>query len=322
MKLKNIFKMSQNFLTFNFLHPIVISEITSFSSKIPGKNLLKSITKDFVLENSHKNKQVFLSRFHPESLQFKNFAGQWSSDTETRKFKRIKYYLNIFDDIDVNIQDRFRTAALYSAAYYRSAKLVKLLLERDDIDVNVQGTGGETALHEAVRKGLNKIVKMLLDANNINVNLPDNYGRTALYWASVKRNPEIVKMLLERDDIDVNVQNNKGLTALHEASWHGSKEIVRMLLGTSSMLRRLTPASTLRSRKVDGIDVNIQDKNGRTALHDASEQGHKEIVEMLLQVEDIDVMIMDDGGFFAAMIASGEGHDEIAQILETHVENN
>jgi ankyrin repeat protein len=64
-----------------------------------------------------------------------------------------------------------------------------------------------------------------------------------------------------------------------------------------------------------GIDVNQQDEDGYTALIWASERGHKEIVQMLLQHKNIDLNQKGEYGKTALMLASINGHKEIVEML-------
>ena len=63
-----------------------------------------------------------------------------------------------------------------------------------------------------------------------------------------------------------------------------------------------------------GADINAQDESYRTALYIALEEGYKEIVQMLL---DKGADINTQGGFYgtALRIASLNGHKEIVQML-------
>ena len=65
----------------------------------------------------------------------------------------------------------------------------------------------------------------------------------------------------------------------------------------------------------EDIDVNIADRDGITALYKASSRGHKEVVQLLLQKEDIDVNIADYGGSTALHMASRNGRAEVVQLL-------
>ena len=67
---------------------------------------------------------------------------------------------------------------------------------------------------------------------------------------------------------------------------------------------------------VPGINVNLHDNNGWTALLLASGKGHTKIVQELLAVPGIDVNIKyTNGGWSALMLAANEGHPDIVNIL-------
>ena len=60
-----------------------------------------------------------------------------------------------------------------------------------------------------------------------------------------------------------------------------------------------------------GIDVNIVDKKGRSALHEAASDNNIEALEQLLDVSSIDVNIVDNDGQNAvhrAVIEATFGH--------------
>ena len=69
-----------------------------------------------------------------------------------------------------------------------------------------------------------------------------------------------------------------------------------------------------RQLEQDGIDVNAKNSEGYTALILASSNGHKEIVEMLLE-KGADVNAKDSDGWTALMWASRNGHTETVTIL-------
>ena len=67
-----------------------------------------------------------------------------------------------------------------------------------------------------------------------------------------------------------------------------------------------------------GLNVNQQDKDGLTALHGASENGHVGVVKVLLAHPLIDVKEMSKDGFTALHIASQKGHVEVVKVLIPH----
>jgi hypothetical protein len=102
----------------------------------------------------------------------------------------------------------------------------------------------------------------------------------------------LLKYFIQDEGANLNT-NNQFLVI---ASANGHKEIVAFLLEK-------------------GIDVNQQDKDGFTALMEASWKGHKEIVQMLMQDKRIEINKQDKNGWTALIMASENGHKEIVQML-------
>jgi ankyrin repeat protein len=63
-----------------------------------------------------------------------------------------------------------------------------------------------------------------------------------------------------------------------------------------------------------GIDINQTDEDGRNALHWASANGHKEIVQLLIE-KGIDINQTDEDGENALHLATSNGHKEIVQLI-------
>jgi ankyrin repeat protein len=78
----------------------------------------------------------------------------------------------------------------------------------------------------------------------------------------------------------------------------------------------------IRERKLDkvkaflgrGIDINAKDTRNRTALHDAAEEGHKKLVELLL-AHGADLNASTSYDRTAAELAMSRGHTEIVKLL-------
>ena len=69
---------------------------------------------------------------------------------------------------------------------------------------------------------------------------------------------------------------------------------------------------------VKGTDLNTRDRNGRTALHDAAQYGHKEIIEMLIaKGEDVNAK-EDRDGRTPLDLAIRKKQSETAALLRTH----
>lgn len=98
---------------------------------------------------------------------------------------------------------------------------------------------------------------------------------------------------------------HSGSTALIAASYEGCIEVVRALL------------------KQEGVDVNIRDNDGETALIWASAKGtkgHLKVVTALLKHDGVDVNIQNIGGWTALIDASYYGHVEVVRALLKHID--
>jgi hypothetical protein len=150
---------------------------------------------------------------------------------------------------------------------------------------------------------------------------------TCLFTACIFGFTEVVERLSQISPSAVKRINAKGATSLHLASQFGHLDIVRTLLnggaeidakdeGMETALIRACSAgqdnivSLLLQR---GADRKSEGKRYGTALQAASLQGHKSIVERLLEGVDIDA----EGGQFgtALQAASLRGHNGVVQVL-------
>ena len=67
----------------------------------------------------------------------------------------------------------------------------------------------------------------------------------------------------------------------------------------------------------DGVDKNIQDKDGKTPLHMAVELENKNIVELLLE-NSADVHKVDSGNRTPLQIARKKRNQEISNLLQQY----
>lgn len=194
---------------------------------------------------------------------------------------------------DVNKKDiTGRTALIQYSLAYQSQNIVKFLLE-NGADVNAQDNEGTTTLMFAVKDYNIEIVNMCLSAN-ANIHIKNKEGKTALFYTLLyfyaidygknmtynmfgKINADISEFitgnrkkeqaeatknvikfakLLTDNGEDINSQDNKGNTLLMYAVTFKYKPLVNEIL-------KLNP------------DVNIKNKEGKTANDIAKEYGYK-----------------------------------------------
>ncbi|KAH9503362.1 Ankyrin repeat and sterile alpha motif domain-containing protein 1B [Bulinus truncatus] len=113
---------------------------------------------------------------------------------------------------------------------------------------------------------LSTLSKSLLSLKNANVNCADGSGETPLHLAALNGHKEIVSMLLECD-ASPTILDTQDCSPLHLAAWNGHTEICSQLLQAPN-------GHTL---------INLQTREGNTALHFAAQHGHSHTLLYLLQ---------------------------------------
>ena len=97
-----------------------------------------------------------------------------------------------------------------------------------------------------------------------------------------------------------------GRTKLHIAANNGAYHVMREMLNE------------------EGININVKDNNGWTALHFAAQSNHFEIIDLLLE-NKADPNLHDNQGngplWIAAMNANGKYHG-ILSLLKSHADPN
>lgn len=164
-----------------------------------------------------------------------------------------------------DIADDAGDTPLLKASALGDSKMVKLLL-KGGANPSIPGYDGRTPLHNiAWRRRMDQVelFRVSLDAGaNVDVQCRD--GSTPLAMALGRCSPEAVKFLLSAG-ADPNRGHYNGLPPLPCAAVRGDMEIVRILLAA------------------EGINPHLQDKNGKSALALAQENGHTDVAELIRQ---------------------------------------
>jgi ankyrin repeat protein len=156
-------------------------------------------------------------------------------------------------------------------------ELLTTMLNCKRVDVNLcskrDAATFSTPLLTAVMLSSLPSVKLLLQRKDLDVNLkPQGSWFPIIAAANLshrkhKSRHEVMAELLKRDDLELDAVDEEGKTALHIATQEGDLEMVRLL---------------------KGVNPNIQDALGYTALHYAVEAGNDAMVDELLSREGVD----------------------------------
>lgn len=151
------------------------------------------------------------------------------------------------------------------------------------------------------------------------VNQRCGQGWTALHEAVSRNNTDICEVLI-RAGAAINPPNTYSVTPLIVAAQRGQTGALCYLIGKGTYLQTniyiyITPFSVsdliLKSQPCfsAGADVNMQTCDGVTALHEASKNGHKESVALLL-TKHADANKPTNSGLLPLHIAAQFGHHE------------
>ncbi|KAF4311746.1 hypothetical protein GTA08_BOTSDO12623 [Botryosphaeria dothidea] len=183
----------------------------------------------------------------------------------------------------------------------------------------------------AAENGHEEVVRVLCEHSVPMKNFSDSNGTTPLMAASKNRKGyNCVKLLLDEEGIDVNATDSQGNTALFYAIKKSRGSITELLLerGCRTTMRDDGPVVLVQAAEQGHKDIVnfLLDKgdstetaasNGRTALSAAASSGHKDIVEMLV-VYRADVRSRDQEGNTPLMLAVQREYEGVAKLLLKH----
>jgi len=181
-----------------------------------------------------------------------------------------------------------------SLAVKRSHLALSRILLKAKADVNQQDAKLVTPLHSAVFQDESKIVQLLL-MYKANVNTADRLGQPPVFFASGR---DVVASLVNAE-ADLLHLNKKGQSALHITAHSGAYDALAFLVEQGTMINL----------------VDLQDENGRTALHHAAVKGHQDIVSRLMDV-GADAGIKTKSGQTAMTLADAK-HLDLAYYIYT-----
>ena len=188
----------------------------------------------------------------------------------------------------------FGNTCLIFAAHHGHTETVRYLVGLKDVDVNHKDEDGSTAVLCAVLQNHSDVVQLLIDGR-ADIEVKDDNGRSPLLCASVDGHLDIVKILVKAG-AGVRVTDNEGDTCLILAASFGHTETVRTLLCMPE------------------VDVNHQGMNNHTALHSAVDEGHPDVVQLLIDA-GADIETKDTDGLSPLRLGSTLGHLDVVKML-------
>lgn len=144
-----------------------------------------------------------------------------------------------------------------------------LLLEHNN-EIGITNNQGFNVLHHAALRGSPSAVRILLQKlpRTWLVDEQKDDGYTALHLAALNNHLEVAELLIQVGKANLDVQNINEQTPLHLAVERQHIQIVRLLVR-------------------EGCSINIPDKDGDTALHEALRHYTLSQLKQLQDVQDI-----------------------------------
>ena len=182
--------------------------------------------------------------------------------------------------------------------------LIQILMSAG-VNVDVQDSRGETPLYYACRSNLVGSAKCLVRFG-ANVNARDKTRRTPLHQACASQSIRTLRYLLS-NHASIYACDDEDNSPLHVSSASS-----RLNESLRELLKFQTDDEMLRQGWLDSQNID-----GRTALHEASQDGNVEGVKMLLEAGASDG-IVDESRRTALHVASSAGSTECVKALLLH----
>ncbi|XP_065335878.1 uncharacterized protein LOC135936833 [Cloeon dipterum] len=188
----------------------------------------------------------------------------------------------------VNRFDNSGTTALHLAVKSKNVDMVKMLLE-SNADLTLTGMEGNNAIHYAINS--ERMLRFIHEKNGSLLKQALKNESTLLHLALhhnyvLEDSDKIYKWIVEQeDDTDLNVKNASGDTPLLHACKHMIWSVAEMLLTRN-------------------VEVNVQDTEGKTAMHYAAEKGKLNLVK-LMHEKGANFALTDDDGMNTLHSATG-----------------
>ncbi|EQC38316.1 hypothetical protein SDRG_04035 [Saprolegnia diclina VS20] len=278
---------------------------------------------------------------------------------ESEAWPRVEAWLRNHALGDVNATTGLhRATALSFAVQYGQADILEQLLLHVDIDVDKANDMGRTPLHEAASRGRWPIANALL-RSYANINAIDKHGRTPLHYATEADCDAMVRGLLKANanphvkdkagrlpiDVTIDVAMRNLLhtamasdtdCALRGDWWELERRAATHTLADVNVVFGI-PRWTLLSYaarenqgtfvhhllRCDGVDINKTNRDGMTALHEAAQRDHQDVLVALIEAGanallknkegQLPIQLATMDGRFRMLLASGLSFGECAQ---------
>ncbi|AIL66090.1 Ankyrin repeat protein [Rickettsiales bacterium Ac37b] len=214
----------------------------------------------------------------------------------------------------INVQNKDSMTPFHYSIGNGYEQMSKLLYDKYRVNIKCTNGVGIHYLHLASRNGHVQMVNWLLTLPETKINYQDHEGKSAMHWAAANGNVKIIRLLKEHK-AKLDIPDNINRTPLHYAAKNGHLEVMRNLLPEPTKMLIFITKNRDKLSKEQKSFINIQDREGRTALHYAVCNGSKENVKFLLS-RGAEVNLKDTHGKTALDYAN----QDLVSLLKNHLE--
>ena len=235
---------------------------------------------------------------------------------------------------DCMAEDKDGTVALHLAALKGYTDIVELLAGQNNCNPSHADHKGHNALHCACQEGHLAIVRLLIDEKGCDPNRREYENRLSpLHYAVVQGHKCVVEYMCGLESVDTEAIDKQGRNCVFKACRHGHIDLVTFLIescnanytrGDNESVVPLhvaayeghVPIVEFLSQ-LPGIDM--ESKNGRTALHYACQQGKLPVVKCLIEkCGSLNRECVDKESITPLHLAAGNGHFDTVKYLCTN----
>ncbi|VDP40493.1 unnamed protein product [Schistosoma curassoni] len=212
------------------------------------------------------------------------------------RFKNLKEFENWSDVVHVQTNQLPVTGhEIHVAIRQENVLRLRDLLEKEQASIEAIDELGFTALMYCAQRNLSDMMSILLEAN-ANTETESSTGKTAIMFAAFKGNIECMELLLE---YGANVNHSDKNAALKN---NGNVEVARELIKLNA-------------------NIDAQDRDGKTALHNCILHGHYDLCRFLLE-NNANVNLKTNNGHSALLLSESIGNQKIQKLIKEFVNHS
>lgn len=300
-KLQRILRMLEDYNECQFTILIELGLDVNITNQYTGNTLLH-----ITLANKDLYEDVFdkLLQINEIDLNQRNKEGKTALHfaIEQKDYYAVNALVEKGADI-CSLHTNTGNTLLHVAAATDNNQIFDFLLDQQKIDINAKNNKNETALFIAFANGYCHEVAMLVHLNGETSLIHPFTGDSLLHFSVRENLQDVFDKLLSKNNIDIDLKNGNGETALYLAIENGHLHFAEKLVNV-------------------GADVNrAKNITGHTALHAAAAIDDNDLFDFVLRQKGIDVDIANIYGETALSIAFEHGHFQaVAQLIDLNVD--